>query len=169
MPRGNSDGGQWTDGAGGGLPRWYVGGVVAPSASPLDAIGGAGALRTAGSLAKTTVTEATVVVRVLRARYSNMRAAEESIKKIRKAADSIEELLGGVPDMKVFKNNGDMALIKDDIAVRFDIVKYGSSKEARPHFQIQRRVTPKGQRKEEWVDVGEHWYDFADSHDFIKR
>ncbi len=98
-----------------------------------------------------------------------MRAAEESIKKIRKAADSIEELLGGIPDRTAFKNNGDMVLIKGDTKIRFDIVKFGNGKEARPHFQIEKRTSPPGARKEQWEDIGEHWYDFQDSRLYIKE
>lgn len=151
-----------------GLPRWYVDGRTEPTISPLDFVGAGGVVSAARNIAKTSVAEAVSIVKVLRGRMQGTTAAEESVVKIKKAADTIEEFLGGKPDLAKFSNDGDMMLIKDDISVRFDIVKYGSSKEARPHFQIQKRISPRGARKEKWEDLDQHWYDFQDSRSFIK-
>lgn len=153
-----------------GLPRWVVSGVAAPTVSPLDLVGGAGTAigKTTRHLATTTVSEAVAAVRVLRARSLGKKIPEEAYEKVRRAADAVEEFLGGRPDRAIFKKSGDMTLIKGDTAVRFDIVKYGSKKTDRPHFQIQKRISPQGARKEKWKDLGQHWYDFLDSAKFMK-
>ncbi len=121
------------------------------------------------TVAAATVPEAVVVGRLLtgtpaaRIFFSGVKQEQRLLK----AAREIEKFLGGKPDIVKLKESGDLVVIKNDIQIRFDIFKYGSSKQARPHFQIQQRV--KGAGKEKWEDLGEHWYDFLDSRSFIKK
>ncbi|MDD9901227.1 MAG: hypothetical protein OXT65_09640 [Alphaproteobacteria bacterium] len=151
----------------GGYPTWYVEGAVGkPAVSPTDVISGAGAAR---SLGKLTVTEATSAVAILKNKWAGSAAARESSKKIEKAAKTIEDYLGGKPDRSIFKEGGDMVLTRGGKRVRFDIKKVGNAKDARPHFQVEKRVSLPEARKEKWEDVGEHWYDFLDSWDHIKK
>lgn len=153
-----------------GLPRWYVDGAVDSNViSPFDFIGGGAIRETLKPLAEMTVAESASLVSRLRSRFLGQELVEEVNPKILQAEKSILEFLGGKPDRVIYKNEGDLVLIKDDLAVRFDIVKYGSSKEARPHFQLQRRIPSANPRKEDWIDLDKHWYDFLDSRDFIKE
>lgn len=87
--------------------------------------------------------------------------------RILRAAREIEKFIGGKPDLFKIKENGDFVIIRNDIQIRFDIFKFGASKEARPHFQIQKRIKSGG--KEKWEDLDQHWYDFIDSRSFIKK
>lgn len=144
-----------------GLPRWYVSGAVSSTVSPLDIIGGAGAaVRSAGSLMKTTVTEAAAAVRVLRARYAGRRATEESVDKIRKAADSVEDFLGGRPNPKDVKINprGDITIIKDNKKFRMDINNPGSNYSGRqddPHFHL---LEKRNGRWRDATDIHRHYF-----------
>lgn len=214
VPSGRSNGGEWTEGGGGGrvsapLPRrsplqrgrpadnWWDdrrSRIPAPaqpprnlppdlrdSMKPLYPKPSAGRYLSDGlqdyatvenvvmTVAAVAAPEAVAVGRIL----SGIPAARiffsgiQQQQRVLKAAREIEKFLGGKADIVILKETGDFVLIKGNIQIRFDLFKYGASKNARPHFQIQRKVP--GVRKETWEDLGQHWYDFLDSRSFIKK
>ena len=144
-----------------GLPRWYAGGAVGPSVSPFDLAGAGGAARAAGNIARTTAADATAVIQVLRARTTGMRAAQESVEKIRKAADAVEDFLGGSPKAKdvIINDAKDIVITNGNKKFRMDINNPGLKKSGevdQPHFHLQEF------RNGKWRDAADgHRYYFA--------
>lgn len=99
--------------------------------------------------------------------------------KFKRAMAAIEEFLGGPPEYTKFDRFEradisqllNMTLIRGDLQVRFDIAKFGNKVGDRPHFQLQKRLLVKnsGRVTEKWVDIGDHWYNFADSTAFARK
>ncbi len=71
--------------------------------------------------------------------------------------DAIEKHLGGKPDRVIINKSNDHVVIKGDKKVRFDINDSGqkNGQPDKPHFHIQKRVSPPGVRPEDWEDVTE--------------
>ncbi|MFN7115010.1 MAG: hypothetical protein ACK4PK_11705 [Alphaproteobacteria bacterium] len=169
VPAGHANGGQWTDGGGGNgvtLPRRKPGqrppsphegspyydpatGIYDP---PLNRVGNpltdallivpaVQATRAAAALGQTTLREAAGMMSTLRARLNGTRAAEESNAKIRRAADAVEDFLGGKPDRVILNKKKDLTIIKGDKQFRMDVNNPGPKTDGKtpddPHFHLQ--------------------------------
>ena len=169
VPAGQSGGGQWTDGSGGGgvtLPRrkpepkppsphadspYYdpATGIYDP---PLNRVGNpltdallilpaVQAARAAVAVGQTTLREAAGMVNALRARLNGTRAAEESNAKIRRAADAVEDFLGGKPDRVILNKDRDLTIMRGDKQFRMDVKNPGPKRDGKtpddPHFHLQ--------------------------------
>lgn len=157
VPAGDPNGGQWTDGGGGGgtqpeetpVKPWPPAGIEDIDDPPLEPvypvetlIFGLTALSARGALAAIRV-----VIGVGR--------TVDASSKIQRAADAIEEYLGGKPDRAFPNEAGDMIIMKGDKKVRFDINNSGKDE---PHFHIQ-----KESKTGEWIDAGDqHRYYFSE-------
>lgn len=176
VPAGHADGGQWTDGSGATLPRrkpeqrppsphegspYYdpATGIYDP---PLERVGNpltdallivpaVQATRAAVALGQTTLREAAGMVNTMRARLNGTRAAEESNAKIRRAADAVEDFLGGKPDRVILNKKKDLTIIKGNKQFRMDVNHPGFKKDRKtpeePHFHLQEF------RNGEWKDA----------------
>lgn len=179
VPAGQADGGRWTDGGGGSgvtLPRRKP--VQSPPSPhvdspyydpatdiydpPLERVGNLltdallivpamQAARAAAAVGQTTLREAAGMVSALRARLNGRRAAEESNAKIRRAADAVEDFLGGKPDRVILNKKKDLTIIKENKQFRMDVNYPGLKKDRKtpddPHFHLREF------RDGEWKDA----------------
>lgn len=109
------------------------------------------------SVAKLTWREATRLPEAIASRITGRSPTTETYSpKIRKAAEAIEEWLGGTPDLFKLNKNGDMIVMKGDKKVRFDIYKPGKKELGQPnepHFHLEESDGFGG-----WRNAGEnHW------------
>jgi len=99
------------------------------------------ATRAAVALGQTTLREAAGMVSALRARLNGTRAAEESNAKIRRAADAVEDFLGGKPDRVILNKDRDLTIMKGNKKFRMDInnpnFKPDRVTPDDPHFHLQ--------------------------------
>jgi hypothetical protein len=99
------------------------------------------AARAAVAVGQTTLREAAGMVNALRARLNGTRAAEESNARIRRAADAVEDFLGGKPDRVILNDYKDMTIIKGDKKFRMDINRPGPKRDGKtpddPHFHLR--------------------------------
>lgn len=143
VPSGDSDGGQWTSGGGGGASPSSpfidvdIDDPPLESVYPVEAlIGGLGALS-----ARSILAAIRIVSGFTRAIYSNI--------KIQQAAKAIEAFFGGAPDIKINPAQ-DIVLMKNGKKIRFD-VKNPHGEE--PHFHIETKpISGRGK----WPDSGNH-------------
>jgi len=142
-----------------GLPRWYVGGGVSPTISPLDFIGGSGVARTAKVLGTTTAEEGIAAMQMLRGRAS--RAISNY--RIQRAKNAIEDFFGEPLKPGDVRTNqaGDIYIEKGTKKFRMDIKNPGTKKgpqgnpvPEKPHFHFQ-KIKPNGK-----------WKDFEKTHRF---
>lgn len=80
--------------------------------------------------------------------------------KIRRAAKSIENYLGGKPEITKRNSVGDLYMVRGDKKIRFDINNYQPHHE--PHFHIEKTVPKTNGRGVDWiaVDKNHHFYPF---------
>ena len=103
-----------------------------------------------------TVAGAWTAVRIAAGLAVRIRGSYESYRRIRDAAKTIEEYMGGQP--RVIKNkDGDFVMMRGDKKIRLDMNNPHPHKE--PHFHIE-KGTHNG-RKLDWEDAGpKHAYPF---------
>ncbi len=158
VPAGSPEGGQFTHGPGGGGEADSNGSIAnegsgsSPRPGEADYVEpGLGHPPVVEALSGITVFGARAVI----ATVMGLTRAAGSTAKITRAAQSIEEYLGGKPD-RIFRNRADdLVIMKGNKKIRFDINNPYPDKE--PHFQIERLGD-----NNKWRDAGpEHRYYFS--------
>jgi hypothetical protein len=138
VPAGSREGGQWTNGGGGG----DVNSIDDPPIIPVYPIESILAGLSGGS-----------AISAVRCLLGGI-AEDEASQAVKDAAQAIEDYFGGQPDRTFTNPAGDLIMMGGDKKIRFDINNPGDDL---PHFHIEEKPQEGGK----WPDSGsEHRYYF---------